>query len=77
MSLYYEAAPLMVPAAGSGTSIKHRIFNSKGLESPPKQVYALVTEASKWSPVLSEVIEKSQLLKLERKVTNLSPRYPL
>ena len=69
MSLYYDAAPLLLPnpdqAAGS---LKSRIFNSKGHKSPPKQIFALVSEASKWSPVLSEVIEKSQLLQLERKV---------
>ncbi len=68
MSLYYDAAPLLLPNLDQAGSLKSRIFNSKGHKSPPKQIFALVSEASKWSPVLSEVIEKSQLLQLERKV---------
>ncbi|KAL8687276.1 MAG: hypothetical protein Q9218_006506, partial [Villophora microphyllina] len=50
-------------------SLKSRVFNAKDLKSQPKQVYALVAEASKWSPILSEVITKSQLLQLERKLS--------
>lgn len=68
MSLYYDAAPLLVSASDSAGSLKSRIFGSKDLKCPPKQVFALVSEASKWSPVLVGVIEKSQLLQLERKV---------
>lgn len=68
MSLYYDAAPLLVSSGDSDSSLKSKVFNSKDLKSPPKQIYALVIEAAKWSPVLVEVIEKSQLLKLERKV---------
>ena len=68
MSLYYDAAALLMPSADQAGGLKSRVFNSKDLKSPPKQVYALVSEASKWSSVLSEVVEKSQLLRLERKV---------
>lgn len=68
MSLYYDAAPLLVSASDGASSLKSRVFSSKDLKSPPKQVFALVSEASKWSPVLVNVIEKSQLLQLERKV---------
>lgn len=68
MSLYYDAAALLIPSADQAGSLKSRVFNSKDLKSPSKQVYALVSEASKWSSVLSEVVEKSQLLRLERKV---------
>lgn len=68
MSLYYDAAPLLLPNSDQAGSLKSRVFNSKGHKSPPKQIFALVTEASKWSPVLSEVIEKSRLLQFERKV---------
>ena len=75
MSLYYDAAPLLLPKSDQSGSLKSRVFNSKGHKAPPKQIFALLSEASKWSPVLSEVIEKSQLLQLERKVrvSNLSP----
>ena len=68
MSLYYDAAPLLLPCSDHSGSLKSRIFNLKGTKSSPKQIFAVVSEASKWSPVLSEVIEKSQLLRLERKV---------
>lgn len=69
MSLYYDAAPLLLSEPGQSLgSLKTRTFGAKDLKSPPKQVYALVSEASKWSPILKEVVEKSQLLQLERKV---------
>ncbi|KAL8691704.1 MAG: hypothetical protein Q9224_004113, partial [Gallowayella concinna] len=68
MSLYYNAAKYLVPAQYQAGSLKSRIFGAKDLESSPKQVYALVVEASKWSFVLTEVIEKAQLLQQERKV---------
>ena len=70
MSLYYDAAPLLLPDSNQAGSLKSRIFNSKGHKSSPKQIFALVSEASKWSPVLSEVIDRSQLLQLERKVSS-------
>ena len=66
MSLYYETAPLLSP--GQTGSIKSRVFSAKSLKAPPTQVFALVTEASKWSEILTEVIEKSALLQYERKV---------
>ena len=72
MSLYYDAVALLVLSTDQAGSLKSRVFNSKHLKSPPKQVYALVSEASKWSSVLSEVVEKSQLLQLERKVGPLA-----
>lgn len=53
-------------------SLKTRVFSNKSLKSPPAQVYALVSEASKWSPVLKEVIERSRILQLERKVRSPS-----
>ena len=73
MSLYYDAAPLILPNADQAGSLKSRVFNSKGHKSPPKQIFALVSEASKWSPVLSQIIENSQLLQLERKVRSKKP----
>ena len=75
MSLYYDAAPLLLASPDQASSLKSRVFTSKDHKSPPKQIFALVSEASKWSPIISEVIEKSQLLQLERKVrtSRLSP----
>lgn len=64
MSLYYESTPFLGHA-----SLKSHVFSSKSLKSAPKQVFALVTEASKWSVILKEVIESSQLLAFERKVS--------
>lgn len=72
MSLYYESAPFVLGQSGHGEketgSLKSRVFGLKTLKSSPTQIYALVAEASKWSFVLKEVIENSQLLVLERKV---------
>ena len=72
MSLYHESAPFILGKLGEGGketgSLKSRVFGSNTLRSSPTQVYALVAEASKWSSVLKEVIENSQLLVLERKV---------
>ncbi len=69
MSLYYDAARFLAPSEAKSGSLKSRVFSSKELRSSPKQVYALVAEASKWSPILAEVVEKSQLLQHERKVS--------
>jgi putative methyltransferase len=68
MSLYYEAATFIADSNAASTSLKSRVYNSKSLKSTPAQVFALVSEASKWSPILKEVVEKSQLLVHERKV---------
>ncbi len=70
MSLYHEAADILsAPATTSnGGSLKARIFSNKSLKSQPAQLYALVIESCKWSPVLKEVIENSTLLLLEKKV---------
>jgi len=69
MSLYYEAANLLSPSNEIATSLKSRVYSAKGIKSTPSQLYALVTEASKWSSILKEVVEKSQLLSYERKVS--------
>lgn len=68
MSLYYEASTLLINADNVGGSLKSRVRGNKSLKSSPAQVYALLTEASKWSSVLKDVIERSELLKAERKV---------
>lgn len=68
MSLYHEAAEILSAPSDEGGSLKSRIFRRKNLKSAPNQLYALVLETSKWSPVLKEVIEKAELLRHERKV---------
>ncbi|KAF2874215.1 S-adenosyl-L-methionine-dependent methyltransferase [Massariosphaeria phaeospora] len=69
MSLYYEAAAVLTNTANIGGSLKSRIYNHKDLKSSPAQIFALVTEASKWSAVLKDVIEKCGLFAEEKKLT--------
>ena len=68
MSLYYDTAPFLDPSSSVSGSLKFKIFHTTGLKSKLTQVFALATEATKWSEILSEVIEKAQLLQHERKV---------
>ena len=69
MSLYYEAAAVLANADSAGGSLKSRTYAKKELKSTPGQIFALVTEASKWSVVLKDVIEKCGILAEERKLT--------
>ncbi|KAI1093322.1 S-adenosyl-L-methionine-dependent methyltransferase [Rostrohypoxylon terebratum] len=73
MSLYHETADILstAPNNSSGGNLKTRIFGKKDLKSPQQQVYALALETCKWSPVLKEVIDNSDLLRHERKLTPL------
>ncbi|RWA03483.1 hypothetical protein EKO27_g11621 [Xylaria grammica] len=56
-----------------GGSLKTRLFGNKNkhFKSPPPQIYALASETCKWSAVLKEVIDNSELLRHERKLTPL------
>ena len=67
MSLYYEAAAVLANPHAVGGSLKSRIFKQKELKSTPGQIFALIAEASKWSAVLKDVIEKCGLLAHEKK----------
>ncbi|KAI6379103.1 hypothetical protein MCOR25_002083 [Pyricularia grisea] len=67
MSLYHEAAAILTNPEGG--SLKSRVFGAKNLKSPPAQVYALALETCKWSAILKEVVDSSQLLSHERKLT--------
>ncbi|EMR88234.1 hypothetical protein ACHAO1_011096 [Botrytis cinerea] len=69
MSLYYEAAEVLAAPTNQGGSLRSRIFSKKDLKSQPAQIYALAIETCKWSPVLKDVIENADLLRLERKLT--------
>lgn len=67
MSLYYDTVSLLANSEAAGGSFKSRVYNSR-LKSSPAQIYALVTEASKWDILLKEVIENASILPLEPKV---------
>ncbi|KFA75104.1 hypothetical protein S40288_04050 [Stachybotrys chartarum IBT 40288] len=69
MSLYHEAAEFLSSSPSEGGSLKSRVFRRKNLKSSPAQLYALVIETCRWSEVLSEVVDRSELLKHERKLT--------
>ncbi|KAI1820984.1 S-adenosyl-L-methionine-dependent methyltransferase [Xylaria intraflava] len=73
MSLYHETADILSAPSSAGGSLKSRLFGnkSKQLKSPPQQIYALASETCKWSSVLKEVIDNSELLRHERKLTPL------
>ncbi|KAI0184653.1 NOL1/NOP2/sun family protein [Xylaria flabelliformis] len=75
MSLYHETADILSASPSTGGNLKTRLFGNgqknKKLKSPPQQIYALATETCKWSPVLKEVIDSSELLRHERKLTPL------
>ncbi|KAI9884832.1 MAG: hypothetical protein M1823_003358 [Watsoniomyces obsoletus] len=69
MSLYFESADILDNLNVHRGSLKSRIYNNPSLKSPAAQLYALVSETVKWNPELNEVIERSGLLKQERKLT--------
>ena len=68
MSLYYEASQVLEAAQKNGGSIKSPVFSKKTWKSDPKALFALSTEASKWSEILSELIERSNVLGTEKQV---------
>ncbi|KAJ5266521.1 hypothetical protein N7478_009329 [Penicillium angulare] len=70
MSLYFDAVNILTEPA-SGGSFKSRIYSARDLRAQPAQIYALIIEASKWDRLLAEVIDRSELLKVERKLTPL------
>lgn len=69
MSLYYEAASVLANSENAGGSLKSRLYRQKDLKSSPAQLFALISEASKWSLVLKDVVEKCGLLREEKKVS--------
>ena len=71
MSLYFETAPYLEESdqAITKTSLKSRIFARNDAKNPARQIYALASEASRWSEVLAEVIDRTQLMESERKVS--------
>lgn len=77
MSLYHEAASVLDADLSTGGNLRSRVFGRKDLKSSPNQVYALALETCKWSSILSEIIDQSQLLHVEKKVTPPPPSPPL
>jgi 25S rRNA (cytosine2278-C5)-methyltransferase len=72
MSLYFEGADVLQSVQESGGSIKSAVFSKKERKCDSKALFALTTEAVKWSQVLSQVIDNSGLLKVERQVCDMS-----
>ncbi|RMY86628.1 hypothetical protein D0862_10870 [Hortaea werneckii] len=68
MSLYHEAAGILQAVRKEQASVKSIVFSKKGWKSDPKTLFALSTEAAKWSEVLSEAIEKSGILGVEKQL---------
>lgn len=68
MSLYHEAAKILDVAGKGHTSLKSEIFGKKEWKTDRKTLYAVTSEAAKWSSVLSEVVERSGMLKAEKQV---------
>ncbi|KAK0925002.1 hypothetical protein LTR91_004192 [Friedmanniomyces endolithicus] len=69
MSLYHEAASILDETRAKKCSIKSLVYTvKKGKEwkSDPKALFALSTEAAKWSEVLAEVVGRSGVLGVER-----------
>ncbi|KAF1954791.1 NOL1/NOP2/Sun domain family [Byssothecium circinans] len=62
MSLYYEAASVLANTDNTGGSLKSRLYRQKDLKSSPAQLFALISEASKWSPVLKDLTPVLALL---------------
>ncbi|OTA28127.1 hypothetical protein BTJ68_09938 [Hortaea werneckii EXF-2000] len=69
MSLYHEAAGILQAVRKEQASVKSLVFSKKGWKSDPKTLFALSTEAAKWSEVLSETLEKSGILGVEKQLT--------
>jgi putative methyltransferase len=69
MSLYLEASQILQSTTGS---LKSRIYDPQsqqtGLKSSPNRLYALTIETLKHQGILDEIIERSGILSLEKKV---------
>ena len=74
MSLYHEAAQILSIATEEGGSLKNIVFGKKQWKSDCKTLYAISTESAKFSKILSEVIESSDLLRFEKQVRILHSR---
>lgn len=64
MALYVKAAEILEKAENKQGALKTLVYDSKF--NNIKQLFALVCEAHKFSPVLEEIIESTRLLKLAK-----------
>jgi hypothetical protein len=71
MSLYHEAAECLTVAQKNGGSLKSVVFGKKTWKTDARTLFAICAEAAKWSTILSEVVEKSGILKLEKNVSTI------
>jgi len=72
MALYYDALTILTGEYQNG-SLKSRIYGAASdLKSKPAQVYALITECTKFDVFLKDVIENAGLLAQEPKVCALT-----
>jgi 25S rRNA (cytosine2278-C5)-methyltransferase len=74
MSLYYAAAEAFANPKEIGGSLKSRIYSQSHTQHSPAQIYALIKETSKWSRILKEVIDRSELLRTEKRVSRIDAR---
>ena len=56
MSLYHEAAGILDTVNKGKTSLKAEIFGKKTWKTDGKTLFALTSEAAKWSSILAEVV---------------------
>lgn len=68
MSLYHEAAAVLDAKSKGSASLKSLVYSKKGWKSDPGTLFALSAEAAKWSKILADVVERSQILKTEKQV---------
>ncbi|KAH3684989.1 hypothetical protein WICPIJ_004021 [Wickerhamomyces pijperi] len=69
--LYKEAEQFLITTDKHG-SLQNRIFaaaKGKKIQTNPKHIFALVSSTLKYKKYLLEIIKKSQLLKLEKNIT--------
>lgn len=66
MSLYIEAARIIQRPRYGG--LRGAVFSDASVKSRPEQLYALIIETLKHQEIINEVLDKSGLLEIERKV---------
>ena len=71
MSLYHEAAEILIAAKENGGDLKSLAFSTKTWKNDPKTLFAVTIEAAKWSGVISEAVEKSGVLQIEKTVSQV------
>ncbi|RPB13786.1 S-adenosyl-L-methionine-dependent methyltransferase [Morchella conica CCBAS932] len=68
MSLYIEAARIIQRPRYGG--LRGAVFSDASVKSRPEQLYALIIETLKHQEIINEVLDKSGLLEIEKKLTH-------